>query len=204
MATLRNQRDIREAQASIMALGVNLERKVRSAAESEVDALITAIESQIAQKGLVGDPSDKPGQPPLVASFKSNASGASEWTIYSTAEHAMALEEGADEHDIEPKNALYLSWVPDNPADYPTKEPGESIPADAWYDPTTGRVYSTGVEHPGNDGYHYIRDAQIGWYRIAHATIDSAVDRAILDSGFNRSTGGGDLIRDPDWMSGWA
>jgi hypothetical protein len=201
MAKVADKADIKQAQASLLALGANLERKVPSAVEDEVDALIESIEDKIVQKGLVGDPSDKPGQPPLVASFKESSSGSSRWTIYSTAEHAMALEEGADPHRIEPKNAVMLSWVPENPSDYPKK--GDPDRGKTYYDPDSGMVFSTGVDHPGNDEYAYITEAQAAWAPIAHVQIEESVKDAIVEAGFKPSGGGGGRLgSDPDFLGG--
>lgn len=195
--------EIKQAQASILALGANLERKVPSAVEDEVDALIDAIEMKIKNKGLVGDPDDKPDQEPLVASFQSSASGSSQWTIFSTAEHAMAIEEGAKPHRIEPKDAALLAWEPENPSAYPTKDEAEGRPT-TWYDPDDGMVYSTGVSHPGNDAYHYVAEAQAQWAPIAHIQIEQSVQAAIVEAGFKPSSSGGGLDSDPDFMGGWS
>lgn len=194
--------EIKKAQANLLALGANLERKVPSAVEDEVETLLEAIVQKIKQKGLVGDSDDKPSQPPLVSSFKKNKSGSSQWTIYSTAEHAMALEEGASPHRIEPDDAALLAWEPENPADYPTKEEAEGRP-NTWYDPDAGMVFSTGVGHPGNEAYHYIAEAQAGWAPIAHIQIEQAVQQAIVEAGFKPSTGrSGGLDSDPDFVGG--
>lgn len=194
--------ELDDVQRDLAALEVNLRRKVPSAVEDEVENLIEAIQNKIVQKGLVGDPSDKPGQPPLVASFKKNSSGSSEWTIYSTAEHAMAIEEGASPHRIEPDDAALLAWEPESPAAYPTKDEIEGFPQ-TWYDPDDGMVYSTGVSHPGNEAYHYIAEAQAQWAPIAHIQIEQAVQAAIVQSGFKPSSGrGGGLDSDPDFVGG--
>jgi len=204
MSSVNNQREIREAQAALLQLDQNIEFSVNSAVDESVDNLIGDIERVINEMGLVGDPSDKPGQPPLVSSFKSQGSGSGEWLIYSTAEHAMAIEEGADPHPITPNaSGTLLSWIPENPGDYPSKKPDETVPGGTWYDPEKGVVFSTGVQHPGNDGYGYIDQAQTQWWRFAQPKIGAAVDRAIITSGFRPAgRGGGGLNRDPDFVGG--
>lgn len=203
MATI-DKAEIKQAQASVLALGANLERKVPNEVENEVNKLINAIEEKIVEKGLVGDPSDKPGQPPLVASFRKNQSGNNEWTIYSTAEHAMALEEGASPHTIEPDNANLLAFVPDDPSKYPQKSnvmtsDGYAL-TDSWYDPEKGMVFATKVDHPGNKEYNYISEAQARWYPIAHININSAVKNSIRQAGFKDEELS--LGRDPDFIGG--
>lgn len=181
--------EIDDVQEDLKDLWDNVPSDVEDKVEEEVDNLLEAIITEIEKKGLRGDPSDKPDQPPLAASFQANRAGGSEWIIYSTAEHAMPLEQGADPHRIEPKNVDLLSWVPENPADYPTIDEIEVFPQ-TWYDPDDGVVYSTGVTHPGNRAYKYVLDAQSSWAAIAKIRIDQTVREAIIRSGFKPSVRG--------------
>jgi hypothetical protein len=182
--------EIDDAVDNLARLGNNLRDDVPEKVDDQVSKLRNQIVKEIEQKGLVGDPNDKADQVPLAASFNKNKAGGSEWVIYSTADHSMAIEEGAQPHRIEPENVDLLSWVPEDPSKYPHKTGDKYIPVETWYDPEKGRVFSTGVNHPGNDAYHYVRDAQIKWSVQWYITMDNTVKEAILKAGFRRSSPG--------------
>lgn len=178
--------EIDEAIASVEALGETIPIQTRKTVEDEVDNLVDAIQRNAEAKGLrdTGE---------LIASFDSAPSGGSRWTIWSSAEHAMPLEEGASPHPITPDDARLLAWEPESSGDYPTMKTAEALSMhssggdapNAWYDADAGMVFSVGVSHPGNEAYHYIRDAQTEWKPIAMIQVSNAVDTAIRAAGFS-------------------
>lgn len=161
--------ELDRVQRKLDRLEENLEKETRREVDRQVGALIRAIREEIIAEGLV-----ETGE--LLASFESQQDGKSHWIIYSTADHARPLEEGASPHTIEPDRAQVLSWIPENPADYPEH-----------YDPETGRVYIDSVNHPGNRAYRYILGGQEDWAPIMRLEVETVVHSAIIESGFRRT-----------------
>jgi hypothetical protein len=163
-----------KVQGMVEQLGDNLSDGMEDHIDDEVDKLVRLIKAEIKRQGLVDDPSDKPDQIPLHASIKSEG-GEGEWVVGSVAPHASAIEHGADEHIIRPRRANILAFQPENPAKY------EGNPS---YDPDSGYVFTNIVEHPGNDEYNYIQNAQRGWLVDLEFGLRSAVRKEIMKAGF--------------------
>lgn len=168
-----------EAIASVEALGADLEPIVGEQVADEADNLVEMIENKIKSKGLVDS-----GE--LLASFHANQAGASTWVIWSSADHAMPIEEGASPHEITPDTAPFLAFRPENPSEY-----SEVINDDGW-------VTLDRVGHPGNKPYRYILEAQSQWKPVAMIQISKSVDRAIRAAGFSRAR----ALDDPGGMPG--
>jgi hypothetical protein len=155
-------------------LGDNLSDGMEKHVDKEVDRLVRAIKKEIGRQGLRDDPTDKPEQIALRASIK-KVEGGTEWVVGSIAPHASAIEHGSKDHIIRPRNASILAFQPDNPAKY------EGNPA---YDPDSGYVFTDFVDHPGNDAYNYMQNAQISWYFDLRVNLRNAVRQEIMRAGF--------------------
>jgi len=198
MAKLTGKAKLAKVKGQIQKLDSSIEDNVKDEVENQAENLVDDIESTIKSMGLVGDPSDKPGQIPLSESF--TVRGVEEkLVVTSTAPHASAIQSGADEHPITPNDATLLSFVPEDSSKYPQKSPEDGeYPLGTWYDPEQGVVFSTGVMHPGNDAYNYMGPAQMKWWQFAQPEIRASVKRSIIGAGFKPYAGG--LGRDPDFI----
>lgn len=112
-------------------------------------------------------------------------------TSADSAPHALPLELGTDqrEYEIKPRKKELLSWIPENPSDYPTKgEVGVSndgyVPQGTWYDEDEGRVFSTGVDHPGFRQHNYIYRAQGVWASSLHKSLRRGTAALIIQNNF--------------------
>lgn len=185
--------ELNEAIASVQALGSNIEADYHDLIEEKAGDLEEGIRRWIGKKGLISH--DGEGTP-LVESFYVRRMGLSSWKVASEAEHAMPLEEGSQRHAITPNEKDLLSWVPENPNDYPTKEAQTPITMledgdtasglTTWYDPEEGRVYSVGVMHPGNRPYEYITTAQANWQGQLGIDLRTEANKILVKSGFSR------------------
>jgi hypothetical protein len=199
MATIRNKSKIAAVKAKIENLESSLERNVQDEVEDQAEKLVDDIERTIESMGLVGDPSDKPGQIALKDSFIT-VGGGEKIVVTSTAPHAAAIEEGASNHPIMPDGDNLLSFVPENPSEYPQASGDEYVPFGTWYDPEEGVVFSTGIEdHPGNKPYNYMLPAQRKWWPFASSQIRGSVKSSIVSAGFKPAASGG-LDRGPDYI----
>lgn len=156
-----------EAIANVQQLSDNLEDGLARHIDDEVERLKRAIRQEIKRQGLV-DTGD------LLASFIAKRTSDSSWTVYSTEEHADYLEFGTSEHTIRPDEAQVLAFEPENPAQY-----GDN------YDPETGYVYATVVEHPGNEPYNFVENAQRAWAAGLTIGLRGAVRKEIVKAGFS-------------------
>jgi hypothetical protein len=185
MSEIRTTGDISRVVSKLTALDRNLDTYVLDEVSDQSETLVNRIDKSILAKGLVGDPEDKPDQEPLLGSFESKSRSIDKWTVSSDAPHAAAIEEGASNHPIMPDGDKLLSFVPENPSDYPQASGDEYVPFGTWYDPEEGVVFSTGIEdHPGNKPYNYVRDAQFSWWPTASRKIDNSVKQAIIMAEF--------------------
>lgn len=108
-----------------------------------------------------------------------------------SAPHALPLQTGTNkkEYPIEPKEKELLSWVPDDPSSYQKKgEVGVSndgyIPQGTWYDEDEGRVFSTGVDHPGFGEYNYMIRAQGNWAKDLNKSLRRGTASLIIQNNF--------------------
>lgn len=165
----------KRVQAKLDQLDDNLNDGMEKHIDDEVDKLVRAISSEIKRQGLVDDPTDKPEQIPLHASFKKLDSGGGRWKVVTTAPHARAIEEGADPHDIRPRKANILAFEPENPSQY------EGNPS---YDPDSGMVFAEFVNHPGNRPYNYLDNARGSWEADLKMRLRGMVREEIMKAGF--------------------
>lgn len=151
-----------DAIESVERLADNLEGGgMASHIDDEADRLKSAIRKQIQRRDLI-DSGD------LLASFVVKQPSDDSWTVFSTEEHADYLEHGTSEHTIRPDKAPVLAWQTENPAKY-----GDN------YDPETGYVYATVVDHPGNEAYEFVEDAQRAWSAGLLVGLRSAVRKKL-------------------------
>lgn len=159
------------------------------------------IQGNLIDTGLSTNENDtKPNQPDLSDSFTFKRPSRGRWMITSDAPHANAHEKGTrggSDITIKPEDGELLSWVPENPSDYPT--PDEVLQStdegyvyqDAenvtWYDPEEGRVFSTGVEHPGVEPSKYIFRASAKYEYKLSVRLRNISALAIMNSGFKPS-----------------
>lgn len=103
-----------------------------------------------------------------------------------SAPHALPLELGTKtDYEISPNGDNLLSWVPEDPSQYPTKEDGDDyIKAGTWYDEEAGRVFSTGVTHPGVDRHNYVYRAQGTWAGNLHKELRRGTADLIIKNGW--------------------
>jgi len=145
-------------------------------AELLVDDITTQVYKTFRSTGA-----DDKVQVPLGESFYSFTFGNST-TITSRAPHSKVLEKGATEHPIGPDKAGAISYIPENPGDYPdelmdngrfTMIPGEPV---QWKPDKSAT------------GYGYVEEAQENWKDSLdkRLTIGRHVGRSIRKAGFNR------------------
>jgi hypothetical protein len=179
-----------------MSLEKTLEQSLPETISAVNETFVSDIKSNLARKGLADNENDtKPGQPDLADSFKLRRNTRTNWTVLSDAPHAVAHEEGTKSgsgYSIEPDQQEVLSWIPENVGTYPTREEvavteDGYVPSGTWYDPEDGRIYSTGVEHPGVSRQRYIRSAQSTWSRNMHVTLRNNIANQIMAAGFRVS-----------------
>lgn len=186
--------DLGDAADDLAKMKASLETSVPEAVNVLSQLLKSDIEKQILTQGLVNENDTKPSQVDLKDSFIVRRAGQSNWIIYSVAPHARALEDGTNQlggYKIKPNDSDLLSWVPENPAKYPTKSEVSNefgyVVEGTWYDPEEGRVFSTGVEHPGVEPHKYVFIAQASWEVDLKRTLVNTVQTSIVSSGFKPS-----------------
>lgn len=165
MAKVRT-RGFEKVIAKTEQLADNLDDGIERHVDGEVERLKRAIRKEIKRQGLVetGD---------LLNSFEIRRRPDGEWEVFSTEAHADYLEYGTSAHTIRPNKKQFLAFKPENPAPY-----GNS------YDPETGYVYVSVVDHPGNEDYKFVRNAQAAWAAGLFVRLRQAVRREIVKAGF--------------------
>lgn len=186
--------DLGDAADDLAEMALRLEEDVPAAVNTKARILKLDILNQIREEGLVNENDTKPEQVDLKDSFILRRIGQKNWIIYSVAPHALPLEDGTNHlggYEIKPNDADLLSWVPENPANYPSKDEVSNergfVVEGTWYDPDAGRVFSTGVEHPGVEPHKYVFRAQASWEVDLARDIFITTGDAIVSSGFKPS-----------------
>lgn len=188
--------DLGDAADDLAEMVTRLEQDVPAAVNVRARFLKLGILEQIRTEGLINENDTKPDQVDLADSFVFRRIGQKNWLIYSVAPHALPLEDGTNDlggYEIKPNDADLLSWVPENPGQYPTKDEVSNergyVVEGTWYDPEQNRVFSTGVEeHPGVEPHKYVFKAQASWEIDLKKSLYLTTGEAIVRSGFKPST----------------
>lgn len=128
----------------------------------------------------------KPEQDQLLESFDLRL-GTTRAIIESSAEHAMALEQGASPHEITPDTADLLA-IPASDLSF-----GAYGGAIAELDDVSGGeagnyLLTESVDHPGNGAYKYVYISQLQWAETyLKPNLPREMRRAITRSGFTPS-----------------
>jgi hypothetical protein len=170
-----------------------LQQEIDEAVEDTAEQFRDEVQNNIKGSRIDSDTGE------LLNSWKVKPKGLAQYEVRSTADHAVFLELGTQEHTITGDG--WLKFMPEDTSGYPERNFNEdengNVAGDFYEDglvvsdndpladADAGTYFAKSVQHPGNDAYRYFEAAYRGtdWKTSLNNRVRQARDRALRESG---------------------